>query len=198
MIASVNPDADDPTRARVYGNAPGQTLISVSGGGWSASTKVVVKGVSSISLSKASLNMSVGDKATFTATVSTFPTGETSWPVRWSSSSSMVASVDTAGVVTALRVGKTQLRASAGQMTALATVTVTGTALVVEMSGPDSLVGTVQQDDFGYFLLCKFPPLTVSASGDGTAQWWDFYESINGATVSHQQNFPRIGCWTTD
>jgi hypothetical protein len=59
------------------------------------------------------------------------------------------------------------------------------------------MVGTVQQDFTGISLLCKFPPITVTATGEGTILWWDFDDSINGAPlVSRHQGFAPY--WALD
>lgn len=106
------------------------TITAKTTNGKKATCKVTVKSndvsVESITLDKTSLNLEVDETATLTATVK--PDNATNKAVTWSSSNSLVASVDSKGVVTAKKAGSATITATAGGKNATAVVTVTDPA----------------------------------------------------------------------
>ena len=78
--------------------------------------------VTSITLNKEELNLSVGANETLVATVE--PDGATDKAVTWTSSAESVATVDANGKVTAVKAGKATITASAGDQSATCEVTV--------------------------------------------------------------------------
>ena len=79
--------------------------------------------VTGVSLDKTSLMLTEGDTQTLTATVS--PSNATDKSVTWSSSNTSVATVSSAGVVTARSAGTATITATAGEVSAECIVTVT-------------------------------------------------------------------------
>lgn len=90
--------------------------------------EVVVVDVSEVSVSPTTLSLVAGDTANLTATVS--PSNATDKTVRWSSSNSLVASVDN-GKVTAVAEGSANITATAGGKSATCEVTVTAKIIPV-------------------------------------------------------------------
>lgn len=103
----------------------GSTTITAKAGGKTATCKVTVTdptvAVTSVSMNKSSINMTAGDTAALTATVS--PSNATNKTVVWSSSDSSVASVSS-GTVTAKKAGSATITATAGGKSASCAVTV--------------------------------------------------------------------------
>lgn len=98
------------TTGKVTAVKPGTATITASatdGSGKTATCKITVKDklVTSITLNKTKATLYPGDKLTLKATVS--PTDATNAAVKWSSSSTSAATVDSKGVVTAKTAGKT-------------------------------------------------------------------------------------------
>lgn len=110
----------------------GTTTITAKAGGKTATCKVTVSdptvAVTSVSINKSSINMTVGDTAALTATVS--PSNATNKTVVWSSSDSSVASVSS-GTVTAKKAGSATITATAGGKSAICKVTVSSPAVSV-------------------------------------------------------------------
>jgi len=106
--------------------APGTATITAktTAGGLTATCNVVVKkiDVESVSLSKSSLSMIIGQEETLTATVA--PENATNKKVTWKSSDETVAVVSD-GVVTALRAGEVTITATSDDTGKLAYCTVT-------------------------------------------------------------------------
>ena len=99
-----------------------------------ATCKVTVKGapivkVTGITLNKSAENIAVGDNETLTATLA--PTNATNQNVKWKSSNALVATVDSKGVVTGLKVGTSVITATTtdGGKKAACTITVSATQL---------------------------------------------------------------------
>ena len=90
--------------------------------------EVVVVDVSEVSVSPTTLSLVAGDTANLTATVS--PSNATDKTVRWSSSNSLVASVDN-GKVTAVAEGSANITATAGGKSATCEVTVSAKIIPV-------------------------------------------------------------------
>ena len=118
----------------VTAKAAGTAIITVktNDGNKSASCSVTVSAatipVTSISLNKTSLSMSVGETQMLTATV--LPSNATNQAVNWSSSNSLVATVSSIGLVTAIAAGSATITvtSSDGAKTAFCTVAVSESA----------------------------------------------------------------------
>ncbi|MDR0794332.1 MAG: Ig-like domain-containing protein [Chitinophagaceae bacterium] len=85
--------------------------------------------VTGISLNKTTLNLNINKIKTLTATVA--PGNATEKTVTWSSNNTDIATVDTAGKVTAVAEGTAVITAIAGEKTATCTVTVKPDAIAV-------------------------------------------------------------------
>ena len=111
---------------KVTAVAEGTATITAKAGDKTTTCSVTVKkktvAVSSVSLDKTSLELTVGETATLVATV--IPDIATDKTVSWSSSSSSVATVDDSGKVTAVAKGAAIIMAKAGDKTAVCSVTV--------------------------------------------------------------------------
>lgn len=109
----------------------GIASITATCGGKSASCKVTVEKamvyVTSITLSKTSTTLIVGDSETITATIN--PSNATDQNVIWSSSNTAVATVNN-GTITAIAPGTADIKAECGGKTAICKVTVNKKAVV--------------------------------------------------------------------
>lgn len=118
------------------------TYKDASNATWSgvASTSVAVTGVT---LSPTTVSIVNGQTSQLTATVS--PSNATNKTVNWSSSNSLIATVSTSGLVTAVGVGSATITATTadGNKTATCTVTVTSSG-----GGGGSTSGVLAQWDF--------------------------------------------------
>ncbi len=142
LAATVHPD--NATEPSVSWTSSQPSVVSVSGGhveALAAGTAVVTARagevearceitvnkpyveVKSITLDRTELALAKGASFTLTATV--LPADATEPEVVWISGNTRVATVDSQGTVTAVRVGTTAITARAGQYTATCTVTVT-------------------------------------------------------------------------
>ena len=100
----------------------GSAEIMAKAGGKQATCSVtVVKSVTSVTLDKTSLTLLVGETSTLTATV--LPDDATDKTIRWDSSNSGVATVEN-GVIKGVGIGKTNIEATAGFITAMCHVSV--------------------------------------------------------------------------
>lgn len=123
----------------VRGISPGAADITVtSNKGGTATCSVTVTGVAvtGVTLDQTSITLTaIGQTRTLTATVS--PTNATDKTVTWSSLDPAVATVDAAGIVTAVAEGNTSVTATTvdGGFTASCTVTVDPTVLLVPVTG---------------------------------------------------------------
>ena len=95
-----------------------QEIYSMNG------TKSTEVSVTSVSLNKSTLDIKVGETATLTATIN--PTNATNKNVTWESDNTQIATVDTAGKVTAIKEGtaKITVKTKDGNYTATCIVTV--------------------------------------------------------------------------
>ena len=113
----------------VIARSAGTATITVktTDGSKTATCAVTVKAkvisVTGVSLDKTSMTLTEGDTQTLTATVS--PSNATDKSVTWSSSNTSVATVSSAGVVTAKSAGTATITATAGEVSAECMVTVT-------------------------------------------------------------------------
>lgn len=112
----------------------GETTITASAGGKSATCKVTVSKkvvqVESVSLDRATLSLVEGESVVLVATLS--PSDATDKTVTWSSSKQSVATVSSSGEVTAVSEGETTVTASAGGKSATCKVTVSRKVIQVE------------------------------------------------------------------
>ena len=95
---------------------------------------------SSITLNHSELVLNIGDSATLTATLQ--PEGADGI-IEWNSSDSAVASVDDAGLVTAVSAGKTSVTATAGDVSATCLVTVLPDMYTIDAEPSPAQGGTV-------------------------------------------------------
>ena len=140
----------------VGGGTANITCTANDGSNISATCSVTVKvPISGISLNKSTLALEKGISETLTATV--LPTDTTeSTTVSWSSSNTSVATVTSAGKVTAVGAGSTTITASCGEKTATCTVTVSipitsislnKSTLTLEKGTSETLTATVLPTD---------------------------------------------------
>ena len=133
----------------------GECTITAKAGEKTATCAVTVTAeVTSISLNRTNLTIAKGSSEKLVATVE--PSDATDKNVFWSSSDSEVASVDSNGLVKALRGGECVITAKAGNKTANCVVTVTAevtsislnkTSLTMAKGSSDILVATVEPSD---------------------------------------------------
>ena len=136
----------------------GNATITAKAGAQSAKCTVIVQNkvipVTSVSISKSTLQLNKGQSETLTATVS--PSDATDKTVTWSSSDATVASVTQEGTVTALKGGSIVVTAKAGEKSAKCSVTVTvpvedvsldRTSVTLEEYQTTTLVATVSPAD---------------------------------------------------
>ena len=118
---------------KVVGVAAGTATISATSGGktGSATVTVTLLPVAAVVVSPGSATIAAGQTASFSA-VATDPNGNTlsGRPLTWSSSSTAVAQVSSAGLVTAIAAGSTTITATAEGKTGAAQVVVTAPAPV--------------------------------------------------------------------
>ena len=162
--------------------AEGTATITGTLGGKTATSTVYVATARSLSVAPSASTLSVGQQLTLVPTVSsTGPLPPSGYPVAYSTSSPLVASVSSTGVVTALGVGKTKISVSAGVITVNVPITVTGTGLTMNINAAASTPGIVQQSAQGYSLQCDFA-WSASPTGTGVARWGKWEVSLDGVT----------------
>ncbi len=150
-------DANGLVKAVGVGSAT-ITATAADGSGVKATCKVTVtQPVTEITLDKTSLNLSVGNSETLTATVK--PNNVTNKAVNWSSTNTKVATVDSAGKVTAVGVGSATITATAADgsgVKATCKVTVTQpvtkitldkTSLNLSVGNSETLTATIKPDN---------------------------------------------------
>lgn len=108
-------------------------------------TKPTEVSVTSVSLNKSILDIKVGETATLTATIN--PTNATNKNVTWESDNTQIATVDTAGKVTAIKEGtaKITVKTKDGNHTATCIVTVSKNDGIV-WTDPSNIKFTVTED----------------------------------------------------
>ena len=121
----------------------GATSVTAAAGGFTAACKVTVVGqsipVESVILSQESAELCIGETLQLSATV--LPEDADNRTVSWSSDNTGTATVDESGLVTALSTGTAVITASAGNVSALCTITVSGASMsfTIDLSDfPDS------------------------------------------------------------
>ena len=116
-----------------------QEIYSMNG------TKPTEVSVTSVSLNKSTLDIKVGETATLTATIN--PTNATNKNVTWESDNTQIATVDTAGKVTAIKEGtaKIKVKTKDGNHTATCIVTVSKNDGIV-WTDPSNIKFTVTED----------------------------------------------------
>ena len=116
-----------------------QEIYSMNG------TKPTEVSVTSVSLNKSTLDIKVGETATLTATIN--PTNATNKNVTWESDNTQIATVDTAGKVTAIKEGtaKITVKTKDGNHTATCIVTVSKNDGIV-WTDPSNIKFTVTED----------------------------------------------------
>lgn len=116
-----------------------QEIYSMNG------TKPTEVSVTSVSLNKSTLDIKVGETAALTATIN--PTNATNKNVTWESDNTQIATVDTAGKVTAIKEGtaKITVKTKDGNHTATCIVTVSKNDGIV-WTDPSNIKFTVTED----------------------------------------------------
>lgn len=116
-----------------------QEIYSMNG------TKPTEVSVTSVSLNKSTLDIKVGETATLTATIN--PTNATNKNVTWKSNNTQIATVDTAGKITAIKEGtaKITVKTKDGNYTATCIVTVSKNDGIV-WTDPSNIKFTVTED----------------------------------------------------
>ena len=116
-----------------------QEIYSMNG------TKPTEVSVTSVSLNKSTLDIKVGETATLRATIN--PTNATNKNVTWESNNTQIATVDTAGKVTAIKEGtaKITVKTKDGNHTATCIVTVSKNDGIV-WTDPSNIKFTVTED----------------------------------------------------
>ena len=162
-IVSVN------SLGKLYGKAIGSATVTVktTNGGISSQTKVTVLPVSSsgVTLNKTSINLLVGSSEGLLYTIN--PYNATNKGVTWSSLDSKIATVDAAGLVTAVAIGETSIQVVSkdGKSKALCTVTISPILIsAITITNPN-LSLTVNQE---YKLIANILPVNAS---DKTLIW---------------------------
>lgn len=116
-----------------------QEIYSMNG------TKPTEVSVTSVSLNKSTLDIKVGETATLTATIN--PTNATNKNVTWKSDNTQIATVDTAGKITAIKEGTAKITVNTkdGNYTATCIVTVSKNDGIV-WTDPSNIKFTVTED----------------------------------------------------
>lgn len=126
--------------------------------------------------------LSAGQTLRLAATVpATGPLPASGYPVAYASSSPLVATVDSTGLVSALAFGKTRIWASAGTKSTQVDVTVTGPGVTVNIVAADTVKGTAVPTTDGYTLSCNFT-WSATPTGTGLVRWGKWEESLDGTT----------------
>lgn len=135
---------------------------------------------SSITLNHSELVLNIGDSATLTATLQ--PEGADGI-IEWNSSDSAVASVDDAGLVTAVSAGKTSVTATAGDVSATCLVTVLPDMYTIDAEPSPAQGGTVS----GAGDYEDGASATVTAAPNARFRFLEWTE--NGKQVSIDANY---------
>lgn len=165
----------------------GAATVTASAKGKEGHCQITVTGkpVESITLNETELELTVGEKAVLTASIT--PEDAEYGDITWSSSDESVTSVDAQGTVTAVSAGKAKITASAGDKEAYCNVTVTG-----QTSGPKT--GDILYSDGSWSTSLdagKTPIGVIFWTGDATADdpelKKDFPECNRGLAVALSQ-----------
>lgn len=114
----------NPKQGKLTLKAVGQTVITATAGGYSASVTVnVTNPITAVNISPASASVAVGERLRLIADVLPADTTDDT-TVTWTSSNTSVATVDNNGVLTALSAGTTNIVAKAGTKSKICKVTV--------------------------------------------------------------------------
>jgi uncharacterized protein YjdB len=176
---------------RIAGVGNGRTTVTATLQGKSASADVYVATLTSFTLSPATLSIPVGNQSTLTTTSTTVgPLPPSGWSVGWTSSSPLVATVSSTGVVNAVGVGKTRIGASAADKYQTMVITVTGTPPTLTFTTPDTLQGTVIGTTSGYILDCLHT-IKVTVTGPGVVVGTEVWQSIDGGPY----NWTGVSSW---
>ena len=135
---------------------------------------------SSITLNHSELVLNIGDSATLTATLQ--PEGADGI-IEWNSSDSAVASVDDAGLVTAVSAGKASITATAGEVSATCLVTVLPDMYTIDAEPSPAQGGTVS----GAGDYEDGASATVTAAPNARFRFLEWTE--NGKQVSIDANY---------
>lgn len=184
---SDNASAATVSNGTVTAVANGEATVTVTVEGLSASCKVTVKtGVSEIVLSQTELSIEVGKTAELTATV--MPEDAEYSEITWASDNAAVATVDAAGVVTAVAEGEAVITAKAGDKSASCKVTV-AKAAVIYATGYDSRLTTAFSWKLGDYSATDLStdPNQATRAYDITLSWNDVY--IGGSATSPDSYF---------
>lgn len=165
----------------------GNATVTASAQGIEGYCQITVTGkpVESITLNETELELTVGEKAILTASIT--PEDAEYGDITWISSDESVASVDSQGTVTAISAGEAAITASAGNKEAQCNVTVTGQA-----SEPKT--GDILYSDGSWSTSLdteKTPVGVIFWTGDATADdpelKKDYPECNNGLAVALSQ-----------
>lgn len=164
--------------------ALGRTTLTAKLAGFTAVADIYVADVTSLALSPATMTLAVAAQGTFSATVATVgPLPPSGWPITWGSSSPLVATVSSTGVVTAIGAGKARLTAEAHTKFQTAVVTVTGPLPTLVLTSPDTIKGSIVQGAQGYSLVCS-TITSVAMTGPGEVRWTKTLASVAGSAWS--------------
>ena len=194
----------------VSAKAAGSATITVktNDGNKTATCKVTVTtatiAVTSVSLNKSSLSMTVGETQTLTATV--LPTNATNKTVTWSSSNTSVATVSSSGTVTAKTAGSATITVTTNDGGKFATCSITVTSPSTNMENghewvdlglPSGLkwatcnVGANAPEEYGdYFAWGEVEPYYSTQNpltwrtGKSAGYDWNSYRWCNGSMTS--------------
>ena len=174
----------------------GSTTIQATSGAISGSTSLTVTAATLASIAVTPVNPSIAKGSTqqFTAT-GTFSDGSTqnlTSTATWSSSTATVATINTAGLATAVGVGSTTIRATLGALVSSTTLTVNGGVPLLVRSGNGSSAtgnrsGNVSFNASGaagdtIVLFVRFGGTTISSVTDNQAGGSNNYVSVLGPT----------------
>ncbi len=202
MTTAVDPDAtavwtsDDETVAtvdssgKVTAKAPGIAMITVTAGGVSQTCGVTVydQNVTSVKLSRASVDLTVNDSLGLTAYVD--PDDAVNRDVLWTSSDEAVVTVNSSGTVTAMGSGSATILAQAGWRSASCSVTVTQPVTSVSI---DSSAKTLSRNQTASLSATVLPSDATNANVTWTSSDTDIATvDANGKVIAKNFGFATI------
>ena len=202
MTTAVDPDAtavwtsDDETVAtvdssgKVTAKAPGIAMITVTAGGVSQTCGVTVydQNVTSVKLSRASVDLTVNDSLGLTAYVD--PDDAVNRDVLWTSSDEDVVTVNSSGTVTAMGSGSATILAQAGWRSASCSVTVTQPVTSVSI---DSSAKTLSRNQTASLSATVLPSDATNANVTWTSSDTDIATvDANGKVIAKNFGFATI------